>query len=332
MWRYRELMPLFDGEEPVTLGEGFTPLIHARAARRGARPRRGSSSRTNRSTRPTRSRRAACRPRSRARSTSARRRLSVPIGGQRRQRDGRLCGGRRARGEGLHAEGRRSVPFIRRMRALRRRRHARRRADHRRRTHRRGDGRAARLVRRLHAEGAVPHRRQEDDGVRARRADGLDSCRTGSSIRPAAAPAWSACGRRSTRWSASAGRRRAGGRRWCRSRPSTARRSCARSSRARERRELWENARTIADGLRVPKAIGDFLVLRAVRESGGTALAVSDADMVGGMREIGKHEGISAAPEGGAALVAIEGLVKRGVDWTRRIGGAVQHRRRAEIP
>ena len=47
-----------------------------------------------------------------------------------------------------------------------------------------------------------------------------------------------------------------------------------------ERSEMWQNARTVADGLRVPKAIGDFLVLRAVRESGGTAIAVSDADMV----------------------------------------------------
>ena len=45
---------------------------------------------------------------------------------------------------------------------------------------------------------------------------------------------------------------------------------------------MWQNARTVADGLRVPKAVGDFLVLRAVRESGGTALAVTDADMVRG--------------------------------------------------
>ena len=75
-----------------------------------------------------------------------------------------------------------------------------------------------------------------------------------------------------------------------------------------ERSEMWQNARTIADGLRVPKAIGDFLVLRAVRESGGTAIAVSDADMVRGMRELGSHEGISAAPEGGAALHAIKVL------------------------
>jgi threonine synthase len=75
-----------------------------------------------------------------------------------------------------------------------------------------------------------------------------------------------------------------------------------------ERSELYPNARTIADGLRVPKAIGDFLVLRAVRESGGTALAVSDAEMVSAMRELGRFEGISAAPEGGAALQAVKVL------------------------
>lgn len=75
-----------------------------------------------------------------------------------------------------------------------------------------------------------------------------------------------------------------------------------------ERSEMWKNAQTIADGLRVPKALGDFLVLRAVRESGGTALAVSDAEMVQGMRDLGAREGISAAPEGGAALHAVRVL------------------------
>src|SRR6187399_154699 len=80
----------------------------------------------------------------------------------------------------------------------------------------------------------------------------------------------------------------------------------------KERSELFPNARTIADGLRVPKAIGDFLVLRAVRESGGTALAVSDADMARDMRELGSQEGISAAPEGGAALHAVRVLANEG--------------------
>ena len=79
-----------------------------------------------------------------------------------------------------------------------------------------------------------------------------------------------------------------------------------------EKAQPWEGAATIADGLRVPRAIGDFLILRAVRDSGGTALAVSDRSMVDGMLAIGKHEGVSAAPEGGAALVAISRLVADG--------------------
>jgi threonine synthase len=79
-----------------------------------------------------------------------------------------------------------------------------------------------------------------------------------------------------------------------------------------EKAGVWENARTIADGLRVPRAIGDFLILRAVRESGGTAVAVSDRTMVDGMLTIGKHAGVSAAPEGGAAFEAIRHLTAAG--------------------
>ncbi len=73
--------------------------------------------------------------------------------------------------------------------------------------------------------------------------------------------------------------------------------------------EPWENARTTADGLRVPRAIGDFLILQAVRESGGTAVAISDRAMVDDMLQIGRHTGVSAAPESGAALSAIRRLV-----------------------
>ncbi len=79
-----------------------------------------------------------------------------------------------------------------------------------------------------------------------------------------------------------------------------------------ERSEMWQDARTIADGLRVPKAVGDFLVLRAIRESGGTALTVTDAEMVRAMKDLGSHEGISAAPEGGAALHAVDRLLASG--------------------
>jgi threonine synthase len=80
-----------------------------------------------------------------------------------------------------------------------------------------------------------------------------------------------------------------------------------------ERAAPWEGAATIADGLRVPGAIGDFLVLRALRESRGTALTVTDQAMVDGMLELGNSEGISAAPEGGATLAALRTLLARGV-------------------
>ena len=79
-----------------------------------------------------------------------------------------------------------------------------------------------------------------------------------------------------------------------------------------QKSEPWKNANTIADGLRVPRAIGDFLILQALRESAGTAIAVSDADMVNDMRELGKLEGISASPEGGATLSALRVLLKQG--------------------
>jgi threonine synthase len=79
-----------------------------------------------------------------------------------------------------------------------------------------------------------------------------------------------------------------------------------------EKAAPWEQAKTVADGLRVPRAIGDFLILRAIRESGGAALAVSDRDMVQDMLAIGSHEGVSAAPEGGAALAAIRRLAAAG--------------------
>jgi threonine synthase len=79
-----------------------------------------------------------------------------------------------------------------------------------------------------------------------------------------------------------------------------------------EKARPWEHATTIADGLRVPKAIGDFLVLRAVRESRGAAIAVDDQAMVTAMRDLGRFEGISAAPEGGAALHALRVLSEDG--------------------
>lgn len=74
----------------------------------------------------------------------------------------------------------------------------------------------------------------------------------------------------------------------------------------------FENAATVASGLRVPKAIGDFLILDAIRASGGTASSVTDAELVAAVREIGAAEGIFAAPEGAACLPALRKLISDG--------------------
>ena len=74
----------------------------------------------------------------------------------------------------------------------------------------------------------------------------------------------------------------------------------------------WEDAHTVADGLRVPRAIADFLILRTIRDSGGTAVSVADAQMVADMLVIGREEGVSAAPEGAASLSAVRQLVADG--------------------
>jgi threonine synthase len=74
----------------------------------------------------------------------------------------------------------------------------------------------------------------------------------------------------------------------------------------------FENAKTIASGLRVPRAIGDFIMLDILRRSQGTALAVSDDDMITAVREIGAAEGIFASPEGAACLPALRQLIAEG--------------------
>ncbi len=71
----------------------------------------------------------------------------------------------------------------------------------------------------------------------------------------------------------------------------------------------WQGAETIADGLRVPAAVGDFLILRALRETHGKAVAVDDIDMMAAANRLCRDEGIFVAPEGGACLAALETLV-----------------------
>ena len=76
--------------------------------------------------------------------------------------------------------------------------------------------------------------------------------------------------------------------------------------------DLFPNPRTIAAGMRVPVAIGDYLVLDAVRESGGTALTVTDDEMVQGVSDLSSYQGIFASPEGGALVAALRKMLSEG--------------------
>jgi len=72
------------------------------------------------------------------------------------------------------------------------------------------------------------------------------------------------------------------------------------------------NAETVASGLRVPKAIGDFLILDAIRASNGTAVSVTDEELIAATGEIGALEGVFCAPEGAACLPALRKLLDTG--------------------
>ena len=73
-----------------------------------------------------------------------------------------------------------------------------------------------------------------------------------------------------------------------------------------------ESPHTLAAGMRVPSAIGDYLILRAIRESGGTAVRVSDEEILESTAEMARFEGIFPAPEGGATLAGLKKLLDRG--------------------
>ena len=76
--------------------------------------------------------------------------------------------------------------------------------------------------------------------------------------------------------------------------------------------DLWQGAHTLAPGLRVPTAIGDYLILDAVRESGGTAVAVADDEVLATMREVGATEGLFVSPESAAAFAGTRKLREQG--------------------
>jgi threonine synthase len=80
-----------------------------------------------------------------------------------------------------------------------------------------------------------------------------------------------------------------------------------------EHAELWQNAHTVAVGIRVPVAVGDFLILRAVRESGGFAIAVDDESISAGLDEVSKEEGLLLCPEGAATYAAYKQSLEKGL-------------------
>jgi len=87
-----------------------------------------------------------------------------------------------------------------------------------------------------------------------------------------------------------------------------------------EHAERWEDAHTVAAGIRVPKAVGDFLILRAVRESGGKALGVGDPAILKAVEDCAKQDGLLLCPEGGATLAAYRAALKTGeVDEEERV-------------
>jgi threonine synthase len=80
-----------------------------------------------------------------------------------------------------------------------------------------------------------------------------------------------------------------------------------------DRAQPFQNPKTSALGLRVPAAVGDFLILNSIRESEGIALSVTDDELMTGTKEIGSSEGIFSAPEGGATVAALPKLLDRGI-------------------
>jgi len=83
----------------------------------------------------------------------------------------------------------------------------------------------------------------------------------------------------------------------------------------RETAEPWQNAKTVASGLRVPQAVADFLMLRALRESNGTALSVSDEEIIAEIPRLGRAEGIFFCPEGAACAAALRRSMQNG--WVK---------------
>ena len=309
MWRYRELMPLFDGEEPITLGEGFTPLVHARAL--GATIGLDRLYIKDESLNPTNSFKARGQAAAitRAKYIGATT-IALPTAGNAGNAAAAYSAAARLACEVFIPKDAKR-PFIDECRLY---------------------GANVTLVDglitdagRLAAEKGAPlgwydvSTLKEPYRIEGKKTMGYELAEQMNWTLPdwIVYPTGGGTGMVGM-WKAFDEMERIG---WLPrgKRPkmvSVQAEQCAPIVRAfqrgEERAQPWEGAKTIADGLRVPRAIGDFLILRAVRESGGTAIAVSDRSMIDGMLAIGKCQGISAAPEGGAAWVAIQRLTAEG--------------------
>ncbi|MFQ5849076.1 MAG: threonine synthase [Candidatus Binatia bacterium] len=87
-------------------------------------------------------------------------------------------------------------------------------------------------------------------------------------------------------------------------------------NRGKQRAEAWPNARTLASGLRVPQSVGDFLILEAIRLSRGTAVSVTDEEMITEINRVARIEGLWFCPESGASVAALRRLAQEG--WVKR--------------
>ena len=94
--------------------------------------------------------------------------------------------------------------------------------------------------------------------------------------------------------------------------------------------EPWPDPRTFAAGIRVPKALGDFIVLKALRQSGGTAVAVSETEIAESMRSPGEAEGMLVCPEGGAAIAGTAKLRRDG-GWGRTKRASYSTTQRSQV-
>jgi threonine synthase len=309
MWRYRELMPLFDGEQPLSLGEGWTPLVHAR--RLGTDLGLSRLFIKDESLNPTNSFKARGLSAALTRASYlGARALSVPSAGNAANA---LAAYAAAAGISSHVFMPRDVklPFIRECELYGAEvtlvdgliTDAGRTAAERGRVLGWYDVSTLKEPYRIEGKKTMAYELGEQldwhfpDWIIYPTGGGTGMIGMWKAFEEMEAIGWKPSGRRPRMVSVQAA-------------------GCAPIVKAfesgAERSELWKDAHTVADGLRVPKALGDFLVLRAVRESGGAALSVSDAEMVQGMRDLGAREGISAAPEGGAALHAARVLRAEG--------------------